>query len=154
MNVNDRMGTLPTIEPTPEPELSTYWDATREDKLMLARCGECGLVPWPPRPFCPDHPRTSVEWFNASGSGRLYSWTRVHRGEGAFSAAPYVLAYVELEEGPRVLSNVLAAEDEELNISQPVTAVFDQRPSAGAVLRFATAAATRKDGSRADGGSA
>jgi uncharacterized OB-fold protein len=78
----------------------------------------------------------TVQWFEASGRGVVYSFTRVHKGEGAFAdVPPYVLAYVELDEGPRVLTNIIGAVDD-IHIGQAVEAVFDQRAAAGAILRF------------------
>ncbi|MER7684958.1 Zn-ribbon domain-containing OB-fold protein [Streptomyces sp. NPDC097610] len=131
------METLPVVEPMLDPELAPYWDGARAGELMLSRCPVCEAVPWSPRAFCPEHPDAKVEWFRASGGGTIHSWTRVHRGEGAFAgAAPYLLAYVELDEGPRVLTTIVVTEGEEPSIGLRVNAVFDQRPSAGAVLRF------------------
>jgi uncharacterized OB-fold protein len=99
-------------------------------------------VPWIPRPFCPDHPDSEIQWFEASGRGVIYSYTRVEKGEGAFAAAtPYVLAYVELDEGPRILTNIVG-DNEDVHIGQAVTAVFDQRPANGAILRFRASRAT------------
>jgi uncharacterized OB-fold protein len=138
------MAALPVVEPVPEPEVAPYWQAAREGRLVVARCPECSQVVWIPRPFCPDHPGAAMSWEGIHGRGTVYSWTRVHRGEGAFaSSAPYILAYVELIDGPRVLSNLITAADEEPSIGQSVRAVFDQRPAAGAVLRFVTEAAAQ-----------
>ncbi|RYF60501.1 MAG: hypothetical protein EOO27_05620 [Comamonadaceae bacterium] len=132
--------TFPEVAFTVEPGIEPYWDGAFEDRLVLSRCTEDGAAIWPPRPFCPRHMTSEVRWEQASGGGVVYSYTLVHRGEGAFAkASPYVLAYVELDEGPRVLTNVLATNGSpvvEVGIGQRVTAVFDTVGDGAPVLRF------------------
>ncbi|AWK75751.1 hypothetical protein CBI38_22470 [Rhodococcus oxybenzonivorans] len=107
---------------------------------MLSKCPEDGAVIWPPRPFCPRHMTGEVRWQEASGRGVVHSYTTVHRGEGAFAkTSPYVLAYVELDEGPRVLTNLLNADGgsaTDVEIGQRVTAEFDTVGEGAPVLRF------------------
>lgn len=127
---------LPVAHVTRDPELSPYWDAARAGRLVMPRCTQCGTVQALPRSFCPQHPQAAIEWIEASGRGTVYTFTRVHKGEGAFATAtPYVVAYVELDEGPRVLTNLVGPLDA-LAVGAPVEAVFDQRSESGAVLRF------------------
>jgi uncharacterized OB-fold protein len=92
--------TLPT--PTPHPNLETqrFWDATLEGRLELPRCTSCEFVIWYPRELCPECGSTDVEWFEASGRGEVYSFSVTRRMPGRWGkAAPFVLAYVELDEG-------------------------------------------------------
>ncbi|RHW26355.1 hypothetical protein D0Z08_14905 [Nocardioides immobilis] len=133
------MERFPIVEVTAEPELEPYWSAAREGRLVLARCSVCGATPWMPRPFCSTHPRAVVEWIETGGRATIYSWTTVMKGEGVFKdSSPYVLAVVELEDGPRILTNVVTGDDEHLCIGQPVSAVFDHRAAGGSILRFIT----------------
>jgi uncharacterized OB-fold protein len=142
MSVEQAMERFPVVEVTTEPELDPYWTGAREDKLVLARCTVCGATPWMPRPFCSTHPEASVEWIETAGTATIYSFTTVMKGEGAFKdASPYVLAVVELDNGPRILTNILTSGDEEVQIGQPVSAAFDHRADSGSILRFATEAA-------------
>ena len=73
----------------------------------------------------------------ASGRGAVYSFTVVRRGQGEWeAAAPYVLAYVELDEGPRVLTNILTEDPSQVRIGARVEAVVERGEGAPPVLRF------------------
>lgn len=83
---------LPVPSPPVVPETKPFWDGTKAGRLMLPRCPRCSFVIWYPRQFCPECGNTSVEWFEASGLGSIYSFTIVRRGEGAYRETPlYVL---------------------------------------------------------------
>jgi len=131
------MSNLPTMPPTPTVETAEYWSATAEGRLLLKRCDACGTVIWYPRGICPDCHSTETSWFEASGQGEIYSWTVSRRGDGPWKeAAPYVIAYVQLDEGPRVMTNIVDADIEALAIGQRVTAVWDDTGQGNALLRF------------------
>lgn len=118
-------GELPAFEPYPNPEDKPFWDGTAKDQLMLPKCRQCGTVIWYPRAFCPHCTAQDVEWFRASGRGTVYAVTAVHRAQGPFRpAAPYAVAYVELEEGPRVLTNVIGIGADDVAPGLAVQAVF------------------------------
>ena len=91
------------------PEARPYWDGLREHRLMLPRCRDCGKAFFYPRALCPFCHGAAVEWFQARGRGRLYSFEIAHQTMNkAFKVKPpYVLAMVELEEGPRLMSNLI-----------------------------------------------
>jgi uncharacterized OB-fold protein len=131
------VSSLPVAAPTPSPETAEYWAATAEGRLLLKRCDSCGTVIWYPRGICPDCHSTDTSWFEASGEGEVYSYTVSRRGEGPWKeAAPYVLAYVELDEGPRVMTNIVDCDLDAVSIGQRVTAVWDDTSSGSALLRF------------------
>lgn len=132
------MSILPTPSPPMDPDTAPYWEASTEGRLVLPRCTACGLVIWYPRAFCPDCSSLDIEWFDSSGEGSVYSFTIVRRGQGRYrDAAPYVLAYVELDDGPRVLTNIVDADLDGLHIDQRVVATFDPVPDIdAALLRF------------------
>jgi len=92
--------------PQPTPETQHFWDGTREGELRLQRCNACGKVYFPPRPFCPACAAREVNVFAASGKGRLYSYVIHHRPVPGFTA-PYAIAVVELDEGPRMMTNII-----------------------------------------------
>jgi uncharacterized OB-fold protein len=98
-----------------ETELTAaYWSAAREGAIALQRCRACGHVWHPPAPVCPACRATDYEWFRSAGAGRLYSYTRVeHAAHPAVAdRLPYLVALVELDEGPRVVCGLLADVDE------------------------------------------
>jgi len=131
------MSSLPAELPEPGPDTAGFWAAAADGRLLLPRCPACEIVIWYPRPFCPRCQRADVEWIEATGAGSVYSFTIVRRGTGAYQrAVPYVLAYVELDEGPRVLTNIVDTEPEAIRIGQRVTAVFDPVRPGAALIRF------------------
>jgi uncharacterized OB-fold protein len=135
--VTGKQSELPAELPETGPDTAAFWAAAAEGRLMLPRCEACGFVIWYPRRFCPQCHSTDVRWIEATGSGSVYSFTICRRGTGAYQrAAPYVLAYVELDEGPRVLTNIAGIEPESIRIGQRVTAVFDPVRSGAALVRF------------------
>ena len=132
---------LPAPAPVVNPETEAFWDATARGELLLPRCRACGYTIWYPRALCPSCGSTDVEWLPASGRGRVYSFTVIRRGEGAYrEAAPYVLAYVELEEGPRMLTNLV--EVEAVRVGLPVEVVFHDTGAGNALPRFRPSAHT------------
>jgi uncharacterized OB-fold protein len=127
---------LPVPDVLEDDEAAPYWQAAREGRLMLPRCDRCATVIWYPRQFCPACGSSVVSWFEASGTGRVYSYSMIRRGQAEYSAAvPYLLAYVELEEGPRVLTNLVDF-DTEPAIGQRVSALFEHDSAGAGLLRF------------------
>jgi uncharacterized OB-fold protein len=138
MTVSQRV--LPAPAPVVLPEVKPFWDATALGKLLLPRCQECGTLIWFPRPFCPECASLKVEWTEASGRGTVYSFTINRRGTADLPAyrdvGPYVLAYVELEEGPRIMTNIVECEPESVRIGQSVEVVFHDTGQDTALVRF------------------
>ena len=131
------MSDLPVMAPVVSVETQDYWAATAEGRLLLKRCDACGHVIWYPRGICPDCHSTDTSWFEASGNGVVYSFTVNRKGDGPWKeAAPYVLAYVELDEGPRVMTNIVDCDVDTVAIGQRVTAVWDDTGQGNALLRF------------------
>lgn len=128
---------LPAPAPQPNLETQAFWDATAEGRFLLKRCDACGLVIWYPRFLCPDCHTTETSWFEASGKGTVYTYTVVRKGQGPYAeAAPYVAAYVELAEGPRVLTNLVEVEPDEVRIGMPVEVVWHDTGQGAALYRF------------------
>ncbi|MEO8707523.1 MAG: Zn-ribbon domain-containing OB-fold protein [Lacisediminihabitans sp.] len=97
--------------PQATPETQDFWDGAKEGNLRLQRCKDCSDVYFPPRPFCPKCSSRNVESFTASGKGRLYSYVINHRPAPGFEAdAPYAIAVVELNEGPRMMTSITGVE--------------------------------------------
>jgi uncharacterized OB-fold protein len=103
-------GDLPVPERT---DLNApYWDALADGRLMFQRCSTCRLARLPPRSECPRCLAADYEWEEAGGRGRLVSWVVYHRAyHPAFEGRlPYNVALVELEEGPRLITNLVGVE--------------------------------------------
>jgi uncharacterized OB-fold protein len=118
--------------PLPEatPETREYWEGLKRGELRIQRCCTCGKAYFFPRPFCPHCSSKDVEWFTASGKGRLYSYVISHRPAHGFQDwTPYVIAIVQLDEGPRMMTNVIGVEPlpENLPVDLPVEVVFEQQ---------------------------
>ena len=123
--------------PQPTPESKPFFDALRERRLLFQRCGDCGCAYYYPRPFCPSCLSNDVEWEEASGRGKVYSFVINHRSAPGFEA-PYVIAVVELDEGPRMMTNLIGVEpDPELvRCEMPVEIVFDDADEDFTLARF------------------
>src|SRR3954449_5155726 len=93
--------------PKPTPETQHFWDGTTQSELRLQRCDACANVYFPPRPFCPSCASRKVSVFKASGKGKLYSYVINHRPAAPGFTPPYAIAVVELDEGPRLMSNIV-----------------------------------------------
>lgn len=113
----------------PLPHLYTddlpFWDGARRGELRLPRCRACGETWWPPSPVCPKCLAGDVEWYPTSGRGRVASWVVFHKAYYPGFETPYNVAWIELEEGPRITSGVVDAPDD-LRIGLPVDVVFEQ----------------------------
>ncbi len=103
-----------------------YWDAAREGRLVVQECRPCRQVWHPPLPRCPHCHSAALGWREVSGDATVYTYTVVrHPTHYAFAGQiPYVLAIVELAEGPRLVTALAGAEPGEVRVGQPVRAVF------------------------------
>jgi len=112
--------------PTPDLETQPFWDACREHTLLVKRCGACGTHFHYPRPFCPKCWSDDVSWKPASGRATLYTYSIVHQNDlPPFNErVPYVAAVVELEEGPRVMTNVEGVAHDQLWVGMPLVVDF------------------------------
>lgn len=105
--------------PTPSPETEAFWNAAQEGKLLLRKCLACGEVHYYPRTICPFCFSDRTEWRPASGRGTLYSFSIMRR-----APEPYCIAYVTLEEGPTMMTNIVGCDFDKLHIGQKLRVVF------------------------------
>jgi uncharacterized OB-fold protein len=125
--------------PVPTPETRPFWEAARRHELSIQRCRACGRHVFYPRAACPHCFAADLEWRRVSGRGTLHTFTVVHRGQRGFPlAAPYVIAIVELDEGPRMMTNLVGvdADPARLRIGMPVEVVFEDVSPEIALPRF------------------
>ena len=115
--------------PTADAETQPYWDAAREERLLIRRCGACGDTHFYPRRFCPSCWSDDVAWEQASGNATLYTWSVVHSNDlpPFGEKVPYVAAVVDLAEGPRMMTNVVDCDADALRIGMELTVAFDAR---------------------------
>ena len=113
-------------DPAVDQETRAYWEGAARGELVLQRCGACGVVQHRPRAQCAKCLSPAIEHFIASGRGTVHTWTVTHQNVlPAFApACPYVLAYVDLEEGPRLLTNIVGCPPEQVRIGMPVQVDF------------------------------
>lgn len=108
-------------------ENAPYWDSAKAHALKMQRCRACELMRYPCARFCPRCLSEAAEWQELSGHGTLYSFIVVHqRYDPSFAEdLPYNVAIIELEEGPRLVSNVVDCANAELRIGMPVQLTYD-----------------------------
>ena len=116
---------MPVVQPWARP----FWEAAREGRLVLQHCDDCGKPIHYPRVACPHCGSVRIDWREASGRGTVYSYTVVvSNAPSAFIAdMPYVVAIIELDEGVRMLSNLINYEPEALRCDMPVEVVFERQ---------------------------
>ncbi len=119
----------PATKPVPVPdEISApFFAGTREGKLMLQHCTACGTWSFPVRERCPHCFAAKLEWRQSSGRGTLYTFTIMHQvmNPGFASSVPYNVAQVDLEEGVRMVSNVVGIDNKALRVGMKLEAVFE-----------------------------
>jgi uncharacterized protein len=120
---------VPYEAPMPDMSTQEFWDAAGRRELLIQRCEECGDAFFYPRPFCPQCWSRAVHWEQASGKATLYTFSVVRRNDMPSFAArvPYVAAIVELEEGPRMMTNVVGIPVDDVRIGMPL--VVDYAPA-------------------------
>ncbi len=125
-------------EPRPDNETRAYWEGCGRHELVLQRCRDCRTVQHRPRAICASCLSSAIEHFVASGRGTVYTYTVTHQnGSPRFARAlPYVMAYVDLAEGPRLMTNIVGCEPDEVAIGMPVQADYVDTAGDYAVPRF------------------
>ena len=129
-------------KPIPRPEnielTQPFWDAAKRHEFIMPRCRKCGSYFWYPRPHCPDCLTEDWEWSAVSGRGRLYTFTVVRQPQNPAFAddTPYAYAVVQLDEGVRMLSNVVDCEVDDLSVDMPLQVTFDDITDEWTLVKF------------------
>ena len=105
--------------PPANPETKAFWEAASQGKLLIKRCASCAAVHYYPRALCPFCGSDATEWQAASGTGTLYSYSVMRRAE-----VPYAIAYVTLDEGVTMMTNLVDCDFNALGIGHRVKVVF------------------------------
>ena len=106
-------------DPSMNMETEAYWQAAKEGKLLVKKCDDCGEIHFFPRAICPHCQSSNTSWLESSGKGVIYSYSVVRR-----APIPYAIAYVTLEEGVSMLTNLVDCDFDALAVNQPVEVVF------------------------------
>lgn len=125
--------------PIANPDSQAYWDGARQDRLLIRKCMSCGEVHFLPRHMCPACWSTDLNWVEASGRGTIHSYTVIHRAPLPEFAdkVPYVIALIDLEEGPRMMTNILGEDALDARIGDAVEVCFEVRGDGAKVPQFA-----------------
>ncbi len=127
MNLSEYQSLLPEITDANRP----YWEGLEAGELRLQRCVKCGTFRFPDSPVCPSCLSDESRWEVVSGRGRIWSWITMHqRYFAAFEdELPYTVIFVELEEGPRMMSALAGGSPDpsKLRIDTPVAVEFEPR---------------------------
>jgi uncharacterized protein len=128
--------------PVPDNETRPFWDGCRDHKLTIQKCSACGTFRFPPGPYCAACRSKAVDWIEASGRGKIFSWIVVEHPipkDVYGSDVPYVVAVVELEEGVRMVSNIVGCDPYSVSAEMPVRVQFDRVNETITLPRFRSA---------------
>ena len=118
-----------TEHPVPMPPIlwdnMGFWEGIKGHELVFQRCKECGTWLHPPRPVCPKCRSLEKEWARSTGKGTVYSWATYVESPHPSFKAPYSVVLMEMDEGVRLVSNMVDIEPQEIFIGMPVEVVFD-----------------------------
>lgn len=114
---------LPHIDEENRP----WWEALKRHELYVQRCRDCGELRYYPRAQCTECLSPKTEWLKCSGRGTVYTFTVTNQNQapGFRESLPYIMAYVELDEGLKMLTNIIDCRPEEAKIGMPVEVVYD-----------------------------
>ena len=109
----------PLATPQPNPETEAFIEAARQGKLLIGRCLDTGKAFYYPRAVSPFTLSDNVEWVEAAGTGTIYTFSFMPR-----APEPFAIAYVELDEGPMVLTNIVDCDSDDLTLGLAVKLVI------------------------------
>jgi hypothetical protein len=115
--------------PLANEDTAEYWEACKRGELRMQTCDGCGHVRFPPAVVCPRCLSEAFTWERMSGRGRVYTWIVVHRPQhpAFYEDVPYNVAIVELDEGPRLLANIIGTPPDAIRCDMRVRVVFEER---------------------------
>lgn len=115
--------------PITQPWSEKFWEGTKEGKLLVQHCKDCGSNIFYPRKFCPECWSDNLDWIEASGRGKVMTFsTAISMVEPRFmDDLPYTLAYIDLDEGVRIMSRIVECDYHDVKIGMEVEVVFVER---------------------------
>ena len=125
---------LPTMTPWSTP----FWEGCRRGELLVQKCQDCKAFIFYPKMYCPDCLSSNLEWVRAGGKGKVYSHMTVFAFQPTEFAddVPYVVAIIDLEEGVRMMSNIVGCSPQDVHCDMEVQVVFDKVTDAITLAKF------------------
>ena len=114
------------LAPTITQDTQFFWDGVASRRLLIQQCAGCGLLRHPPRPMCPTCRSLQWEAIESSGNGTVYSFVMPHHPPLPGFDSRYIVAIVQLEEGTRLVTNLVDVEPEAVTIGMPVVVRYDE----------------------------
>ncbi|WP_144640425.1 Zn-ribbon domain-containing OB-fold protein [Bordetella genomosp. 13] len=147
MQTNQAPAAPAAERPLPQPTDATrpYWEGAVQGKLLIQQCASCGRHQFYPRLFCTACLSDEIRWVEASGHGTVYSYTVNHRGSTPYfkPRTPYVVAVIDLEEGVRLMTNIVDCEPRNVRIGARVQVCFEAVNATLALPQFRLAGTER-----------
>jgi len=128
--------------PRPLPEVTDlnrpHWEGAKEHRYLIQKCKQCGHLWFPPVPNCNRCLSYEVEWVDVSGKGTVHSFIVYQQAwhPGFKDDIPYNLAIIELEEGVRLMNNVVVASNDQIEVGMAVEVVYDDVTDEVTIPRF------------------
>ena len=125
---------LPHIDEENRP----WWEAAQRHELYIQKCRDCGDLRFHPRALCTSCMSSRTEWVRCKGGGKIYTFTVTNQNQAAGfrESLPYVMAWVELDEGVKMMTNIVDCPPEQVKIGMPVEAVFDDVTPEVTLVKF------------------
>jgi uncharacterized OB-fold protein len=125
---------LPHIDEESRP----WWEAAQRHELYIQKCRDCGDLRYHPRALCTNCLSSNTEWIKCKGRGHIYTFTVTNQNQasGFRDTLPYVLAWVQLDEGLKLMTNIVDCPPEQVKIDMPVEVVFDDVTPEVTLVKF------------------
>jgi len=127
-------------KPLPRPTAASlpFWEAAKRHELQIQSCGSCGAHIFYPREVCPECLSSDLQWLKVSGKGTVYSYTiaQAPTHPAFVEDVPYVIAIVELAEGPHLTTNITGCQPDEVRVGMPVVTTFDDVTPEMTLVKF------------------
>jgi len=136
------------FEPPVSPTTQAFWDATREQRFLLQWCTDCQRAIFFPREVCPSCLGSSLAWKESVGRGRVYTFTVEHRPQNPNLVGPYTVALIDLEEGVRMMSNVIDCDPDQVTAGMEVGIAWEALSDGRHLPMFAPTDSTAPGGDR------
>lgn len=135
------MGDRTIADPVTSPETEPFWAAAAQGRFLVRHCTACDRAHWYPRSLCPLCASSATEWRAGSGRASVYTFSVMRR-----AGAPFVMAYVRLDEGPLMMTNIVDCDPDRVRIGDRVELVFRQSVGGFSVPFFRPAASAPSQG--------
>lgn len=124
-----------------------FWEAAKRHELRVPKCRECGNIHFPPGGMCPKCLSVDLDWVKLSGKGKVWSWVVFHQVffKSFADDAPYNVAFVELDEGPVMITNLVKIRNEDIKLGMPVKVVFEDVTDTITLPKFEPSLSIRGD---------